>query len=158
MADTHLLERRRVRAEAEPRTEPPFRRRPAYQAYRILHAGFTVAPILAGLDKFFHLMTHWDMYVAGTIARILPVSVPTFMLAVGVIEIAAGVLVAILPRIGAFVVAGWLGAIILNLLLMPGFYDIALRDLGLALGALALGLLAREFDRPAPRNEPRVQA
>jgi hypothetical protein len=118
---------------------------PAYQAYLILYAGFVALPILAGLDKFFGLLVNWEMYLTPLVTQILPVSAHTFMLAVGVIEIAAGLLVALQPRIGAYVVALWLWGIILNLLLIPGFYDIALRDFGLSLGALALARLSREF-------------
>jgi hypothetical protein len=121
--------------------------RPAYQAYLILYAGFVALPVLAGLDKFFHALVNWDQYLAPVVTRLLPVSAPTFMLAVGVIEIAAGVLVALRPRIGAYVVALWLGGIIVNLLLV-GYYDIALRDFGLALGALALARLSQEFKHP----------
>jgi uncharacterized membrane protein YphA (DoxX/SURF4 family) len=120
--------------------------RPAEQAYRILHVGFAVLPILAGLDKFFHLLVNWDQYLAPRIAGMLPVSGHTFMLAVGVIEIVAGLLVAVLPRVGAYVVALWLWGIIVNLLLFPGYYDIALRDFGLSLGALALARLSRDYD------------
>lgn len=118
---------------------------PAYQAYRLLHVAFVVAPILAGLDKFFHLMVNWDMYLAPAIARLSPVGGHGLMLVVGVIEIAAGVLVAIKPRIFAYVIAAWLLLIIINLLILPGYFDVALRDLGLLLGALALGRLSREF-------------
>jgi hypothetical protein len=130
--------------------------RPAYQAYRILHVGFAALPILAGLDKFFHLLVNWDQYLAPLAARVLPVSGHSFMLAVGVIEIAAGVLVAVRPRIGAYVVALWLWGIIANLLLIPGYYDIALRDFGLSLGALALARLGQEFDRTPAYLSPRV--
>jgi uncharacterized membrane protein YphA (DoxX/SURF4 family) len=119
--------------------------RPAYQAYLILYAGFIALPVLAGLDKFLHLLVKWDQYLAPLVTQILPVTAHTFMLVVGVIEIAAGILVAIQPRIGAYVVALWLWGIILNLLLVPGFYDVALRDFGLSLGALALARLSREF-------------
>src|SRR5439155_2559413 len=122
--------------------------RPAYQAYLILYAGFVALPILAGLDKFAHLLVNWDQYLAPLVTQILPVTGHTFMLVVGVIEIAAGVLVALRPRVGACIVALWLWGIILNLLLVPGFYDIALRDFGLSLGALALARLSREFGRP----------
>ncbi len=118
---------------------------PSRQAYLILYAGFTLLPILAGLDKFFHLLVNWDMYLAPLATRILPVSAHTFMLIVGVIEIVAGLLVFFRPQIGAYVVALWLWGIIVNLLLIPGFYDIAVRDFGLSLGALALARLSREF-------------
>jgi hypothetical protein len=118
---------------------------PAYQAYQILHLAFTVAPIIAGLDKFFHLLVNWDMYLAPAIARLSPIGGHDLMLAVGVIEIAAGLLVAFRPRIGAYVVAAWLFGIIVNLLLVPGYYDVALRDFGLMLGALALGRLSEAY-------------
>ena len=158
MAGTQILEPRRtpkVEPRAEVRVEPVrFHRRPAYQAFRLLQIGFTLAPILAGTDKFFHLMANWDMYLANRVEKLLPVSGHTFMLAAGVVEILAGLLVAIVPRIGGFVVGAWLCGIIVNLLLIPGFYDVALRDLGLAIGAFALGLLAREFARSEVRNEP----
>src|SRR5205085_9942418 len=108
--------------------------RPAYQAYLILHIGFAVLPILAGLDKFFHLLVNWDQYLAPAVARALPVSGHTFMLAVGVVEVVAGLLVAFWPRVGAWVVALWLWGIIVNLLLAQNFYDIALPDFGLSLG------------------------
>src|SRR6478736_2536009 len=101
--------------------------RPDYQAYLILYAGFVALPILAGLDKFFHLLVNWDQYLAPVVTQVIPVTGHAFMLAVGAVEIAAGVLLAIRPRIGACVVALWLWGIIVNLLLVPGFYDIALR-------------------------------
>ena len=116
---------------------------PTFQAYQILHWGFVVAPILAGLDKFFLLLVNWDLYLTPLVPQILHVPGHSFMLAVGVIEIAAGVLVAVYPRIGAYVVMLWLWGIIVNLLLVPGFYDIALRDFGLSLGALALARLSQ---------------
>ena len=119
--------------------------RPAYQAYQILYVGFIVAPLLAGLDKFTHVLTDWDRYLAPVVAGMLPVSGHTFMLFVGLVEIAAAVLVAARPRIGACVVAAWLLGIVVNLLLIPGYFDIALRDFGLALGALALARLSEEF-------------
>ena len=120
---------------------------PAYQAYVILHVGFAVLPIVAGIDKFFHLLVNWEQYLAPTVTQFLPVSGHTFMLAVGVIEIAAGLLVAVRPGIGAYIVALWLLGIIANLFLVPGYYDIALRDFGLSLGALALARLSREFNQ-----------
>jgi len=109
-----------------------------------LYIGFIVAP-LAGLDKFTHVLTNWDKYLAPVVAGLLPVSGHTFMLLVGVVEMAAAALVALRPRIGAYVVAAWLLGIIINLLLIPGYLDIALRDFGLALGALALARLSEEF-------------
>lgn len=120
---------------------------PTYQAYQILHVGFAVLPIIAGLDKFFHILVNWDLYLAPVIARLSPISGHNLMIIVGVVEIIAGVLVAVRPRIGAYVVALWLWGIIINLLLLSGFYDVALRDFGLSLGALALGRLSAEFDR-----------
>jgi uncharacterized membrane protein HdeD (DUF308 family) len=119
--------------------------RPAYQAYQILHFAFTVAPILAGLDKFFHLMVNWDMYLAPWIARISPIPAHNLMLVIGVIEIIAGLLVAVKPKIGAPIVGAWLIGIIINLVSMGTYFDIALRDLGLSLGAWALWRLSLEF-------------
>ena len=120
---------------------------PGYQAYRILQFGFIAAPILAGLDKFFHLLVNWDQYLPGVVANASPVPPHTLMLVVGVIEIVAGIGVALKPRIFAYVVAAWLAVIIINLLLVPGYFDIALRDFGLLLGALALGQLSQQFAR-----------
>lgn len=120
---------------------------PARQAFRILHFGFTVAPILAGLDKFFHLMVNWDQYVPDLVARVSPIPSHTLMLVVGVIEIVAGIGVALKPRIFGYVVAAWLAVIIVNLLLIPGYFDVALRDFGLLLGALALARLSQQFSR-----------
>jgi hypothetical protein len=119
------------------------------QAYTILYVGFAVLPIVAGADKFFNLLVNWEMYLAPLATEIVPVTAATFMMIVGVIEIAAGLLVALRPRIGAYVVAAWLWAIIVNLLLVPGYYDIALRDFGLSLGALALARMSTAFN-PRP--------
>ena len=119
--------------------------RPAYQAYLILYVGFIALPILAGLDKFLHVLAEWTMYLSPLATQVIPVDEVTFMMGVGVVEIAAGILVALQPRIGAYVVALWLWGIIANLLLIPGWYDIALRDFGLSLGALALARLSHEF-------------
>jgi hypothetical protein len=159
MADTHILEPRRAEAvrrsvavEEAPVREYEGLKRAVYSAYKVLHIGFVVAPILAGVDKFFHFLVNWDMYLAPRVERLLPVSGHTFMLIVGVIEVAAGLLVAVAPRIGGFVVAAWLWGIIGNLLLFPGYYDIALRDFGLSLGALALGILARARIHPSKRT------
>jgi hypothetical protein len=113
----------------------------------LLHIGFAALPVIAGIDKFFHWLVNWDQYLAPLATEILPVSGHTFMLAVGVVEVAAGLLVAFRPRIGAYVVALWLWGIIVNLLLIPGFYDIALRDFGLSIGALALARLSEEFSQ-----------
>jgi hypothetical protein len=121
-------------------------RSPSYQAYQILHLAFVVAPLIAGADKFFHFLVNWDQYLSPLVTRMLPMSGHTFMLGVGLIEIVAGLLVAFMPAIGGLVVGVWLCGIILNLLSIPGYYDVALRDLGLALGAFALSRLATEFD------------
>lgn len=116
---------------------------PGYQAYQILHTGFSLAPILFGLDKFLNLTVDWTQYLAPIVANIVPAS--TFMVIVGVVEIIAGLLVFFKPRIGAYVVAAWLLGIIMNLLLIPGFLDVALRDFGLLLGALALARLSSVY-------------
>jgi hypothetical protein len=115
-----------------------------YQAYQILHLAFTVAPILAGLDKFFHLLVNWDQYLPATVNTLLGGHGHQFMFVAGIIEIIAGLGVWFKPRIFAYVVAAWLVLIIVNLLLIPGYFDVALRDFGLALGALALGRLSAE--------------
>lgn len=119
---------------------------PAHQAYQILHIGFTAAPILFGLDKFFNLMVDWEKYVAPWVVRIIG-NAHTFMLGVGIVEIVAGLVVAFKPRWGAYIVALWLLGIIFNLLTYSGFYDIALRDFGLLLAALALGRLSERYSR-----------
>jgi hypothetical protein len=111
------------------------------QAYAILHWGFVALPVIAGLDKFAHMLVDWNKYLAPQAARMLGGAAHGFMLAVGGIEIVAGLLVAIRPRLGAYVVGAWLVGIIVNLV-MGGWYDIALRDFGLCLGALALARLA----------------
>jgi hypothetical protein len=115
---------------------------PVRHAYHALQLGFVAAPVIAGLDKFTHLLVDWDKYLAPSIARLSPIGGHGLMLVVGVVEILAGLLVAVRPRIGGLVVAAWLVGIIINLLLTGGYYDIALRDLGLALGAFALSRLA----------------
>jgi hypothetical protein len=114
----------------------------AREAYSLLLLGFVAAPILAGLDKFFYVLVDWDKYVAPFLETLVGGQASTLMLVAGVVEVAAGIGMWIRPRIFSYVVAGWLGAIILNLLLIPGFFDVALRDLGLLLGALALGRLS----------------
>jgi hypothetical protein len=121
---------------------------PAYQAYLTLRVGFVAAPILFGLDKFTNLLADWTTYLAPAIDGLVPGSAASAMVAVGVVEIIAGLVVAVRPRVGAYLVAAWLAAIIGNLLLLGDHYDIALRDLGLLLAALALARLATAF-RPA---------
>ncbi len=118
---------------------------PAYQAYQILHVILTVIPIGAGLDKFVHLLVNWDKYASPLLARVSPLPVHTLMLAVGVVEVVAGLIVAFVPRVGAWIVAIWLWLIILNLFSIPGYFDIAVRDLGLSLAAVALARLSTEF-------------
>ena len=120
---------------------------PSYQAYQHLHIGFTVAPILMGLDKFLGVLTNWDKYLAPVVNNTLGGYGHQFMLAVGVIEIVAGIGVLIKPKIFAYVVGLWLLGIIVNLLLIPGYFDVALRDFGLALGAFALARLSATYDR-----------
>ncbi|HKS08443.1 MAG TPA: hypothetical protein VJS13_02780 [Pyrinomonadaceae bacterium] len=120
---------------------------PSYQAYLILRTGFTVAPIVAGLDKFFHLLVNWDQYLPASVNNLLGGHGHEFMFAVGVIEIVAGLGVAFKPRLFAYVVSAWLLLIVVNLLLIPGYFDVALRDFGLSLGALALARLSSEYDR-----------
>jgi len=120
---------------------------PSYQAYQILRTGFTVAPIVAGLDKFFHLLVNWDQYLPGFVNNLTGGHGHELMLAVGVIEIVAGLGVAFKPRLFAYVVSAWLLLIVVNLLMIPGYFDVALRDFGLSLGALALARLSSEYDR-----------
>jgi hypothetical protein len=123
---------------------------PAYQAFSLLRAGFTVAPILFGLDKFADWLVDWRIYLAPELNDLIPGNAHQAMLAVGVIEILAGVVVALRPKFGGYLVAAWLGGIIVNFLLLADFYDIALRDFGLLIGALALARLAPAFDRQPP--------
>ena len=145
---------------ASTRVETPLRTRPmsaqpagaadaavtaaAHQAFWLLRIGFTVAPILSGIDKFYNWSTYWPDYLAGWVNDIIPGSGQDWMHVVGGVEIAAGFLVLFAPRIGAFVVAAWLAGIIVNLLTLdaPEYYDVALRDFGLMLGALTLGRLS----------------
>src|SRR6476659_8567579 len=111
---------------------------PTRQAYLLLRTVFTVAPIAFGLDKFFDLLTHWADYLAPWVDDLVPGTAHQAMLAVGVVEILAGVLVAVRPRLGALVVAAWLAGIIVNLVSTGDYYDVALRDVGLMVAAFAL--------------------
>ena len=120
----------------------------AYQAFWLMRAGFTVAPIVFGVDKFANVLVNWEKYLAPWIRDLSPLSASHTMHVVGVIEILAGVAVAIKPRYAAYVVAAWLGGIIVNLLTYSGYYDVALRDFGLLLGALTLARLASIYDPP----------
>lgn len=133
----------RERREAHDWTDP------AFQAFAILRAAFTVAPILFGLDKFAHVLVNWDIYLAPQLDRMIPGTAHQAMYAVGAIEIVAGLVVALRPKYGSLLVAVWLLGIITNLLLIHNFYDIALRDFGLFLAATALFRLASFFD-PRP--------
>jgi len=121
---------------------------PAYQSYLLLRIGFTVAPIAFGVDKFSNVMTHWTKYLASWVTDLVPGNAHQIMHAVGIVEILAGILVAVKPRYGAYVVAAWLAGIVVNLLTFSGWYDVALRDFGLMLGALTLARLASMYDPP----------
>lgn len=118
---------------------------PAFQAYRILHIAFTIVPLVAGVDKFFDVLVNWPVYLSPIVPHVLGWSGAAFMRGVGVIEIIAGLIVAAVPRVGGWIVGLWLCAIIVNLLSIPAYFDIALRDAGLALGAFALARLADEY-------------
>lgn len=115
---------------------------PSFQAFALLRVGFTAAPVLFGLDKFTNWMVDWSTYLWSGFDSLIPGTAEGAMVVIGVIEIVAGILVAVRPRLGGLVVAAWLGGIILNLLLLGDFYDVALRDFGLLLGALTLSRLA----------------
>src|SRR4051794_38769071 len=127
--------------------ERPIRTNPVFQAFTLLRLGFTIAPILFGLDKFAHVLVNWDIYLAPRLDHIVPGTAHQAMYAVGVIEIVAGLVVALRPKYGSLLVAAWLAGIVVDLLLIPGHYDIALRDFGLFLAALTLFRLASAFDR-----------
>jgi len=121
----------------------------AHRAFLLLRTVFTVAPIAFGLDKFFDVMTDWEIYLAPWVNDLVPGSANDAMLVVGVIEIVAGLTVALLPRFGGLLVAAWLGGIIVNLLTLGDFYDVALRDFGLLVAALCLSLLAADRSKTA---------
>lgn len=125
---------------------------PAYASFVLLHVGYVVLPLLMGLDKFFNVLTDWPGYLAPWLVDLLPFSAQTAMYLIGVVEILAAVMVAIKPRYAAYVVALWLAGIIVNLLTYSGFYDVALRDFGLLIGALALARLAAVYDPAWSRN------
>jgi uncharacterized membrane protein YphA (DoxX/SURF4 family) len=120
---------------------------PAEQAFLLLRTAFTLAPIVVGVDKFFGVLVDWNRYLAPWINDLVPGTATQAMHLVGVVEIAAGILVAVRPRWGAYVVAAWLAGIIVDLVTYSGYYDIAVRDFGLLVGALALGRLASRYDR-----------
>ena len=123
---------------------------PAYQAFMLLRTAFTVAPIAFGVDKATNLLTDWQQSLSPTNDQLVPGTAHQLMLVVGLVEVIAGVLVGLRPHLGAYLVAGWLAGIILNLLLIPGFYDVALRDFGLLIAALALARLAQAFRPQTP--------
>ena len=125
---------------------------PAFQAFTLLRIGFAVAPMLFGLDKFLDWLVDWRIYLAPEIDDIIPGNAHQAMLIIGVVEIVAGIVVAVRPRFGGYLVAAWLTGIIVNLLVQADFYDIVLRDFGLLLGALALARLATAYDR-APTKD-----
>ncbi|MCB5294202.1 hypothetical protein [Arthrobacter sp. SO3] len=120
----------------------PLAAAPQRQAFLLLRTVFTVAPVVFGLDKFTNLLTDWTMYLAPAVTAVVPLPAQTFMYVVGVVEIVAGVTVAVRPRFGSLLVAAWLLGIILNLLILGSFFDVALRDFGLLVGALALNRLS----------------
>ena len=135
------------------------RRDPAAQAFMMLRLAFTAAPILFGIDKFANVLTdNWTRYLAPEFNDIIPGTAADAMHAVGVVEIVAGLTVLIVPRFGGVLVAAWLGGIIVSLLLVGGYGDIALRDFGLLLGALTLARLAGAFDGSGERREGRSGA
>ena len=142
------VDERHAHAVAVPAPAKASWRDPAYQSFVILRIAFTVAPVAFGIDKYFNVMVNWEKYLASWINDILPGNAFTAMHIVGAIEIAAGILVALKPRYAAYVVAAWLGGIVIDLLTYSGYYDIALRDFGLMLGALTLARLASMFDPP----------
>lgn len=131
-------------ARGQAATEPLRRLRaePAYQAFWLLRIGFTVAPVLFGLDKFFDLLVGWPTYLAPEFNDLIPGTAQTAMYLVGAVEIAAGLVVLVQPRFGGYLVAAWLGGIILNLVVLGEHYDVALRDFGLLLAALTLARLS----------------
>jgi hypothetical protein len=118
---------------------------PAYQAFSVLYAGYILLPVIAGIDKFTHILVDWNQYLSPAFASLAGGRADLMMRGVGIVEIVAGLLVAARPRIGSVVVAAWLCGIIVNLLLLPGYFDVALRDFGLALGALALSRLSAQY-------------
>lgn len=116
---------------------------PERQAFLLLRTAFTVAPVIFGLDKFTNLLTDWTVYLAPIVTDVVPLPAQTIMYVVGVVEIAAGLAVALKPRFGSLLVAAWLLGIIVNLVALGSFYDVALRDFGLLVGALALNRLSQ---------------
>lgn len=116
---------------------------PARQGYHLLQFTLALAAIIFGADKLFRVLVNWDKYLAPAIVQLLPVSGRTVVEVAGIAEIAAGILVAVLPRYGGYVLAAWLWAAVASMLLIPGYFDIALRDFFLSLAALALARLGQ---------------
>jgi hypothetical protein len=140
-----------VRAGAD-NTTPLFKREAGWQVFMMLRTVFIVAPLLFGIDKFFNLMVKWPVYLAPIVTDVIPVTAQQFMYVVGVIEIVAAVCVFLFPRFGSVLVAAWLAGIILNLLILGSGYDVALRDFGLLVAALALFRLSFVYSRPRAKR------
>jgi hypothetical protein len=136
-----------VRTSTGSTASPRIKTDPTFQAFWLLRIGFTVAPILFGLDKFASVLTNWDKYLAPWVNDLVPGTAHQAMYAVGVVEIVAGLAVLLLPRFGGYLVAAWLLGIIINLVSIGGYGDVALRDFGLLLAALTLARLATAFPR-----------
>ena len=147
--DVSEAARARSRQRVQNTTRERLRSGPAYQGYLLLRYGFAIAATVVGIDKFFNVLVNWEQYLAPWINDLVPGSASVAMSVVGVVEIAAGITVALKPRYGAYLITAWLAGIIAELLTYPGYYDIALRDFGLMLAALALARLACIFDPPA---------
>jgi hypothetical protein len=124
---------------------------PVRQSFRVLQAGYAVVSIVAGVDQFLNKLADWSMYLSATATRLMPLSSHHIMMLGGAIEIASGILVAVRPRIGGWVVAVWMWMIMINLLAAASFYDTVLRDFGLSLGAVALARLAVAVDGRTPK-------
>lgn len=124
------------------------RAEPTFAAFWLLRVGFVILPFWMGVDKFFNGLTNWTDYLAPWVVRQLPFSAQTTMDLVGIVEIVAAIAIAVKPRYAAYVVALWLAGIIVNLLILGGAYDVALRDVGLMVAALSLAQLARTYDPP----------
>ena len=142
----HIIDNTRSSSPIRPHAEADVSG-PAYEAYQILHVGFVVAPMVAGLDKFFNILVNWEQYLPPFVNKMVGGHGHELMLIAGVVEIVAGLGVLFKPKLFAYIVSAWLLMIVVNLLMIPGYYDIALRDFGLALGALALARLSHAFDR-----------
>ncbi len=142
----------RAKRDVEPEfavngARPSSRHDPRYQAFWLARVGFTVLPLVSGIDKYFNALVYWPGYLAHWIDNIVPGPAQQFMYGAGAVEILAGLLVAVRPRYGAYLLAAWLGGIVVNLLSSGGSWDIALRDFGLMIGALTLARLASVYDR-----------